>query len=70
MSTGIPQFHPHPLKARLRERKLKLWQLRKLLGGNPCEGSLSRYLNGVWDMPVEVEDRIKETLQQVNHEMG
>ena len=55
---SIPQINPHPLKAQLL-KKLRLWQIRKMIGGSPDEGSLSRYLNGIRPMPAEVEEKLQ-----------
>jgi len=43
----------HPLKDEIRQRRIKLWQLRDLTGIS--ESKMSRYLNGVEPMPERVE---------------
>ena len=51
----------HPLKDEIRQRRIKLWQLRNLTGIS--ESKLSRYLNGVERMPVVVEQRLRRILK-------
>ena len=64
---AIPQFDEHPLKARLKEHGLALWQIRRLLGRRaPSEGRLSRMLNGVIDFPEELQGRLEGILKQVS----
>lgn len=45
---------PHPLKAELRRRKIRLWMVRNLT--NLPEPQLSRYLNRIDPMPQWLED--------------
>ena len=58
-------INPHPLYAQVKEKGLRQWQLRKLLGGSPVESKLSRILNGIDPMPKPLEDRIKNILETV-----
>ncbi len=51
----------HPLKTEIRWRKLKLWHLRNLTGVS--ESKLSRYLNGVDQMPLWLEERLIRILK-------
>lgn len=51
----------HFLKVKIRERKIKLWQLRFVTGVN--ETKLSRCLNGIVTMPASLESRIKRFLK-------
>lgn len=60
-----PTYRPHPLKDRIQRRGLALWQLRELIGGSPSEGKLSRYLNGVDRMPVDLEERLNRLLEDL-----
>ena len=54
---------PHPLKFQVL-KSYRLWQVRKLLGGRPSEGQISRYLNGIDEMPAELEVSLLELLKQ------
>ncbi|MGO9531687.1 MAG: hypothetical protein ACLP3B_10965 [Syntrophobacteraceae bacterium] len=56
---------PHPLQETIREKSLKLWQLRILLKGSPSEGHLSRVLRGIQPMPGKLEERIRTILKEV-----
>lgn len=55
----------HPLYLQIKEKGLRQWQLRKLLGGSPTESKLSRMLNGIDPMPESLEQRIKSILEEV-----
>ena len=52
----------HPLQQILKDRGIKLWQLKKALGGKPSESYLSKVLSGVQEMPQQLERRISELL--------
>ena len=54
---------PHPLKSELL-KTYRLWQVRRLLGGKPSEGKLCRCLNGIDEMPVELEAALKKLLEE------
>jgi hypothetical protein len=54
---------PHPLKAVITNNKITLWQLRKALGGEPSEAKLSRILNGIDNMPKNLEIKIKQLIR-------
>jgi len=56
----------HPLKKEIRERQIRLWQLRDHTGAS--EPKLSRYLNGIDPMPEDLERRIKELLKGFYHD--
>ena len=61
---AIPQIEPHPFREPLM-RKLHLWQIRRMLGGAPNEGTINRYLNGIWPMPKELEKKLHTLVKQV-----
>lgn len=50
----------HPFKQRLRNEKIRLWQIRHCTG--VPESSLSRYLNGIDPMPELLEKQIQDIL--------
>jgi hypothetical protein len=54
------QPEPHPLKAALRKRKIRLWMIRKFC--DVPESQLSRYLNGIEPMPPRLEGLIGDLL--------
>jgi hypothetical protein len=58
MCHPIPEYQPHPLKALLLPH-LKLWQIRRMLGGRPSEGKPSRCLNGIEVLPPDLEHRLE-----------
>ena len=62
MCTAL-DIKPHPLKSSIL-KSYRLWQVRKLLGGRPSEGKLCRFLNGIDEMPAELEASLKELLEQ------
>lgn len=66
---SIPQIDPHPLKSPLL-KSLHLWQIRKLLGGAPNEGTLSRYLNNIWPMPKELERKLEDLAARMQENTG
>jgi hypothetical protein len=68
MEMRIPQHNPHPLKAEIRKLGLTYWQLRTLLGGSPTEGTISRMLNGVWEMPKEIEEKLEQVVVGISRE--
>ena len=53
---------PHPLKSKVQDAGLTLWQVSKLIGGKPSEFHLSRLLNGKAPMPMKVEKAISDGL--------
>ena len=57
----------HPLKIEIKKQDLRLWQIRKLLGGSPSEGQLSRYLNGIDKMPLNLEVRLNEVINEISN---
>lgn len=57
----------HYLKTEIRKRKLRLWQIRHLLGGHPSESKLSRMLNGIEPMPRTIEIQINFILAQLEN---
>lgn len=57
---------PHSLKIEINKQDLRLWQIRKLLGGSPSEGQLSRYLNGIDKMPIALEVRLNEVINEIS----
>jgi hypothetical protein len=58
---------PHPLKSSIL-KSYRLWQVRKLLGGRPSESHLCRILNGIDEMPPELEMSLRELLKQTQCE--
>lgn len=48
----------HPLKKEIRERGIPLWMIRDFLGGRPSEFKISRMLNGIEVMPIEIRNGI------------
>ena len=56
---------PHPLKKRIEQDEIRLWQLRNLLGGKPDESVLSRALRGIRPMTPDLENRITLALDRV-----
>lgn len=61
MCTAI-EIKPHPLKTPIL-KNYRLWQVRKLLGGKPSEGKLCRYLNGIDEMPADLEAQLNALLK-------
>ena len=55
----------HPLQTEIRARGIKLWQLRKMLGGSPSEGHLSRALRGIAPMPEALETKIRSAIEDL-----
>lgn len=64
--TNLCHIH-HPLKAEIRKRKIKLWELRVFLKGGPSECKLSRWLNGIEEMPKSIERKIVDILENWNY---
>lgn len=62
MSRNSLYHYKHQLKDEITIRGIRLWMLRKYLGGKPSECRLSRMLNGIESMPPEIENGIKEIL--------
>ncbi len=56
---------PHPLYAQIKEKGIRQWQLRRMLGGSPVESKLSRMLNGIDPMPESLEQKIRTILKEV-----
>ncbi len=54
----------HPLKKKVQESRLCLWEIRHLMGGSPSEARLSRVLNGIERMPENLERRLKKVLDE------
>jgi hypothetical protein len=55
---------PHPLKEEIKKLHLQLWKIRKALGGSPSEAILSRVLSGIDPMPEELEEKIREVVNE------
>ncbi|MBP9013922.1 MAG: hypothetical protein KBG22_09975 [Smithella sp.] len=53
---------PHPFKKELRRRKITLWMLRRIC--HIPESQLSRYLNGIDEMPNSIESMLKAVLYE------
>lgn len=47
---------PHPLKEEFRKRKITLWMIRNMT--DVVESQLSRYFNGIDQMPKHLEDSL------------
>ena len=60
MSMRRKFINEHPLKQWVRALGLKLWELRDMTGIS--ESKLSRYLNGVDQMPYLLEERLSVLL--------
>ena len=62
---------PHPLKNQISQSGIRLWQVRRYLGGRPSEGQISKMLNGIILMKPRVETAIQElifhTKEERNH---
>jgi hypothetical protein len=58
----------HMYKWELRKNNISLTQLKKLLGGTPCQATLSRRLSGVLNMPLDLEKKIGEILKKAEKE--
>lgn len=56
----------HSLKWQLRGKGVSLYDLKAQLGGSPSEGQLSRILNGMLEMPKDLEERITSIISQIN----
>ena len=61
----IPKYNPHHLKQELQTLGLSLWQIRELIGGQPSEGKLSRYLNGIESLPSALERKLKQIISNL-----
>ena len=59
----IPKPHPHPLKQKVEDRRLTLWQLRMMVDNAYSEPRLSRFLNGIEAMPEWLETKIKDVVK-------
>jgi hypothetical protein len=59
----------HPLKAEVRRLRLALWEVSYLLGGQPDEPMISRYLRGTRPMPPDVEERLRAALAKFKEDM-
>jgi hypothetical protein len=70
MNIVIPQHNSHPLKSEIRRWGLTYWQLRTLLGGSPSESTICRMLNGVWEMPKDIEEKLEQIVAGVSGEKG
>ena len=62
---SIPQYNPHHLKQELQTLGLSLWQIRELLGGQPSESKISRYLNGIDSLPPALESKLKRIISNI-----
>jgi hypothetical protein len=54
---------PHFLYSIIKKKKLPFWKLRRALGGSPSEAKLSRLLNGIDEMPPELEKSLKRIVE-------
>lgn len=61
MSSTFNFQKEHPLKKKIRERKIKLWHLRDMTGVS--ESKLSRYLNKVDPIPVWLEQGLERIIK-------
>ncbi len=62
---SILEPEPHLLKDRITKTEIRLWQLRRALGGRPCESHLSRVLAGIVPMSRDLESRITSVLDNL-----
>ena len=61
----IPQPTPHRLKDSVRKKGLNLWQLCKLVAIKGVdETKMSRFLNGYYEMPKDVEAIIERAVNK------
>ena len=66
ITCSILEPNPHYLKDRIEKTDLRLWQLRRALGGRPCESTLSRALSGIVPMEGKLETRIIAVLDSLD----
>ena len=59
---------PHPLKIQISRSGIRLWQVRRYLGGRPSEGQLCKMLNGIILMKPHVETAIQELIFHTEEE--
>lgn len=58
----------HPLKKEFRKRKIPLWCLRNVTGVS--EPKLSRYLNNIDRMPIDLEMELQRLLDILNGDLS
>lgn len=58
----------HPLKQKVRQARLRLYELAPVLGVS--ESKLSRTLSGIQEMPKDMEKTLKEVLSEVAEYRG
>ena len=62
---NIPQPTPHPLKKDVKQKGLNLWQLCQLVAIKGVdETKMSRFLNGYYEMPKDVEAIIEKAVNK------
>lgn len=55
----------HPIHEQIKSKRLKLWEVKSLLGGAPSESHLSRMLRGICPMPEDLEARIRTAIENL-----
>ena len=67
----IPEIpEAHPLKAIVQEKKIPYWMLARMIGSVRSECWISRALNGIQPMPLELERKLTDALSRVQVEGG
>lgn len=65
---AIPVPNEHPLRRRLRQHNLSIWQLSNICGVS--RGYMSSMLVGTSPMPKEFEQKLEDLLEQLEVENG
>jgi len=55
----------HPITTEIERHGLRLWQVVRLLGGSPSEGTLSRMFRGITQMPPALEKKLADALGRI-----
>ena len=55
----------HPLQSIIKAKRIKLWEVKMALGGEPSESHLSRMLRGICPMPEALETKIKSAIENL-----
>lgn len=56
----FPKPTAHPLREEIRQRRIRLWELGKMVGYSPS--SLSDWLNGVRAIPPHIEEKLSRII--------
>ena len=60
--SNILNTEKHPITKEIEKHGLALWQVRRLLGGLPAEGTLSRMFRCIQPMPADLEKKLSDAL--------